>query len=42
MTDELRDTLKSLISVSCDVVVCEPETVPRSLGRAQCAVDKRG
>jgi phenylacetate-CoA ligase len=39
---QLSNSIKSLIGVTCDVVVCEPETVPRSLGKAQRVVDRRG
>lgn len=38
---QLQNAIKSFIGISCDVVVGEPGSVPRSLGKAQRVIDKR-
>ena len=40
--NKLRDAVKSFVGVTCNVVVGDPESLPRSLGKAQRVVDKRG
>jgi len=40
--NKLRDAVKSFVGVTCNVVVGDPESLPRSLGKAQRVVDNRG
>jgi phenylacetate-coenzyme A ligase PaaK-like adenylate-forming protein len=41
-TRDLRQQIKSYIGVAAAIVVCDPGTVERSIGKAKRVIDARG